>query len=671
MTKYLLPLVMAIAIAAANSFPLDSAVNLSQFELSSSARDMLSRNGFVVVPDAHEQLFEPYEADWWHGVPSFVTPDLMLQLFNLFVSTTLRRTEEEQLYFKLREFSTKMEGKFRSESDPSLAAYFEVPRRLLGGDEVSPAGADSLRRVAAYLGVPLRLLSGDSAMQAAAESLCRVELDRIDAHAGRAQSVIFPVDLDYSQFNPRGHYTRSDRLQRYFKAMMWYGLVPFPLPGPDVDERVAEKSTQNALKVSLALLESDSLVQLWQEMYDITQFFSGPSETYTPREYQAALAGTRPGRNWARKHWMLFDSAFVSNFATEIKRLRQPELHPVAVGMTIGAQFRLFGQRYLPDTDVMQQLVNWPARPLPRGLDVFAALGSNRAKQILINVHREQDGWKEYPASLAKAESAFAGRDSVFWYQNVYYAWLHALRALNEPVSKSAPRFMQSPAWQDKSLNSSLGSWSELRHEAILYATQSYAENGGPDAAGAQSYCEPEPEFYRRLLGAVGVLEQVLDRCSAKTPSMVYSLQWLLQTLRSLQTISEKELGGVDLTDEEQFQVWAICRDVEGISCTLAEGDDVAHWFQVPETDRFMACVADVANSQDRCLEVGVGAGNTIYALVPIEGKWTLTRGAVFAYREFEWPASDRLTDEKWQQMVREGKTPAPPIWTRSFTAGE
>jgi hypothetical protein len=84
-----------------------------------------------------------------------------------------------------------------------------------------------------------------------------------------------------------------------------------------------------------------------------------------------------------------------------------------------------------------------------------------------------------------------------------------------------------------------------------------------------------------------------------------------------------------------------------------------------------MACIADVANSQDQCLEEGVAAGNTIYVLVPIEGKWTLTRGAVFSYREFEWPASDRLTDEKWQQMVREVKAPAAPIWTKSFTASE
>jgi len=338
--------------------------------------------------------------------------------------------------------------------------------------------------------------------------------------------------------------------------------------------------------------------------------------------------------------------------------------------MTTGPQFRMFGQRYLPDTDIMQQLADWPNRPLPKGLDVFAVLGSIRAKQILIDTYREQEGWAMYPANLAKAESSFAHRDSAFWYQNIYYSWLYALQALNEPVPKKAPQFMQSRAWQDKSLNSSLGSWSELRHDAILYATQTCAENGGPEPPVAHSYCEPEPEFYRRLLGAVQVLEQGLDRYDVEAPRVAGSLQWFRQTLQSLETVSEKELAGIELTEDEQSGLWSICEDVEGISCALAD-DDVEHWFQVPETERFMACVADVANSVDKCLEVGVGAGNTIYVLVPIEGKWTLTRGAVFSYREFEWPASDRLTDEKWQQMVRDGKAPAPPIWTRSFTAGD
>ena len=45
--------------------------------------------------------------------------------------------------------------------------------------------------------------------------------------------------------------------------------------------------------------------------------------------------------------------------------------------------------------------------------------------------------------------------------------------------AKGYPSFMRNEAWTDKSLNTSLGSWAELRHDTILYAKQSGIECGG------------------------------------------------------------------------------------------------------------------------------------------------------------------------------------------------
>jgi hypothetical protein len=86
-------------------------------------------------------------------------------------------------------------------------------------------------------------------------------------------------------------------------------------------------------------------------------------------------------------------------------------------------------------------------------------------------------------------------------------------------------------------------------------------------------------------------------------------------------------------------------------------------------------------------LEEGVGHANEIYVVFPIEGKLTLGRGAVFDYYEFVVPIQqellpgqlpgldhevhrgigDRLTDEKWQEMLASDDPPRPPKWTRSF----
>ena len=44
-----------------------------------------------------------------------------------------------------------------------------------------------------------------------------------------------------------------------------------------------------------------------------------------------------------------------------------------------------------------------------------------------------------------------------------------------------------------------------------------------------------------------------------------------------------------------------------------------------------------------------------------------VTKGGVFSYYEFGWPSSDRLTDEKWLQMLKDGEAPEQPEWTSSL----
>jgi hypothetical protein len=57
------------------------------------------------------------------------------------------------------------------------------------------------------------------------------------------------VQFSYSLFRPRGHYTRSERLQRYFRAMMWLQSVPFGLDSADMLQAavvIADELNQHA-----------------------------------------------------------------------------------------------------------------------------------------------------------------------------------------------------------------------------------------------------------------------------------------------------------------------------------------------------------------------------------------------------------------------------------------
>ncbi|HID07344.1 MAG TPA: DUF3160 domain-containing protein, partial [Armatimonadetes bacterium] len=181
--------------------------NLRQFKLTPEMRRKLIQNLFVVIPADHEQPCFVYEDNDYHDIPSFVTIDSALHLYHLVFMFTLRRLEERKLFplvCKLTDAMLKQSIRtYKSISDAKLKRA-------------------ALRNVA-YFGVAARLLRLKSPIPKEAKSMVARELQLIGELAGWERGAIFPYKFDYSQFRPRGHYTRNENLKRYFKGMMWYG----------------------------------------------------------------------------------------------------------------------------------------------------------------------------------------------------------------------------------------------------------------------------------------------------------------------------------------------------------------------------------------------------------------------------------------------------------------
>jgi len=65
---------------------------------------------------------------------------------------------------------------------------------------------------------------------------------------------------DYTQYNPLGHYAKSDELRTYFRAMIWYGLMTFRAKNED--------ETKSAALVTL-LLSRQQVYDHWNtELYE-------------------------------------------------------------------------------------------------------------------------------------------------------------------------------------------------------------------------------------------------------------------------------------------------------------------------------------------------------------------------------------------------------------------
>ncbi|NHJ14913.1 MAG: DUF3160 domain-containing protein, partial [Candidatus Thorarchaeota archaeon] len=211
--------------------------------------------------------------------------------------------------------------------------------------------------------------------------------------------------------------------------------------------------------------------------------------------------------------------------------------------------------------------------------------------------------------------------------------------------------------------STALGSWTELRHDTILYAKQSYTAELTGMTDPVKGYVEPVPRVYARLASLCAMMMDGLDARGLLTSLISSKLNSLHTFLLRLLDISVKELEGIALTQEDFFLI-------EGAGMAL--GSIV----QMPTTgeitslaDEDMAVVADVhtdPNSRE-VLEEAVGRPMVIYVAVLIEGQVVLTRGAIFSYYEFTWPMDNRLTDESWQEMLIEGNAPPLPAWTDSF----
>ncbi|NMA14263.1 MAG: DUF3160 domain-containing protein, partial [Clostridia bacterium] len=145
----------------------------------------------------------------------------------------------------------------------------------------------------------------------------------------------------------------------------------------------------------------------------------------------------------------------------------------------------------------------------------------------------------------------------------------------------------------------------------------------------------------------------------------------LEQLALSLKTISEKELTNIELTEDEYDLIRSYGGQLEHFWLEALRDEGVDHPSAVYKNPA--ALIADVATDPNgQVLEEGIGFVSNIYAVVPVDGTLRIAQGAVYSYYEFPWPADNRLTDQKWLEMLEsEDEMPERPSWTKSYTVSK
>ena len=612
----------------------------------------LAEEGFAIVPSNTAQLFHIYERNDYSDFPNFVTTDLYLQLYHLYIDCMLRELEEYQLLPLMTSYSQDM-------IDAMLAIIHNA-----GNDD------SETKRIAGrnlqFFRVALHLFNGKPID--ASYTTEKAEIERCLKAQNNRSSMLMDymgeVSFPYSLFRARGHYTRSDALKRYFRGMMWLQTATM---GMDHATEVKQ-----AVQMAFAMKLFKNTRQKYDKINNLITMLMGQHDNLSLIQVMSEVDKTGMAMNE-----LLNDDKEMAKLTKVLNEIgdKQTRIRP-KFEKTSHNKINVMPQRYQPDAEVLQEMVDYDSRitqrGVPKGIDVMAAMGVSAAEQIL---KEEKTEWKKLLPTLDRMKKRMGEID---WQETTATQWMQTLKVLTTGTDSQSPYFMQNPNWSKKDLNAALASWAELKHDAILYAKQPMgAECGGgesvPDPV-VKGYVEPNVKFWKKASELLENTAKLLKDQNMMTEKIEGVTERLREEVTFLLRVSEKELADKVLTDEEYDQISYIGATFENISLDLLRMPDqnLYNWVDIEGADRKVALVTDVYtanadNNPDKAiLFEAVGDADEIYVVVEIGGYLYLTRGAVLSYREFVQPIDQpRLTDEEWQKQLESNPRKGVPDWMK------
>lgn len=614
----------------------------------------LAEEGFAIVPSNTSQLFHVYERNDYSDFPSFVTTDLYLQLYHLYIDCMLRELEEYQLLPLMTEYTQDM-------IDAMLAIIHNADN---DDSETKRIAGRNLQffRVALHLFTGKPINASYTTEKAEIEKCLKAE----NAKSEMLMDYMGEISFPYSLFRARGHYTRSDGLKRYFRGMMWLQTATMGLD--------YETEVKQAVQMAYAMKLFKKTRQKYDKIDNLITLLMGKHDNLSLLQVITEVDKTDMSMDE-----LLNDDKEIAKLTKVLNEIgnKQTRIRP-KFEKTSHNKINVMPQRYQPDAEVLQEMVDYDSNPtkrgVPKGIDVMAAMGVTAAELIL---KEEKTDWKQLLPNLDKMKKRM---DEIDWSETTATQWMETLKVLTTGTDSKSPYFMQNPNWSKKDLNAALASWAELKHDAILYAKQPMgAECGGGENVPepvVKGYVEPNVKFWKKASELLENTAKLLKDQNMMTEKIEGVTERLREEVEFLLRVSEKELAGKILTDEEYDQISYIGATFENISLDLLRMPDqnLYNWIDIEGADRKVALVADVYtanadnNKNKAILFEAVGDADEIYVVVEIGGYLYLTRGAVLSYREFVQPIDQpRLTDEEWQKQLESNPRKGVPEWMKTI----
>jgi hypothetical protein len=494
-----------------------------EHKLSDREIALLRQHKFVIASEPWKQIFQPYVSS---KAPVFITSDSLLNGFHVLFEESIYRLEmahARKLPALLATLSKSLDG---------ASKQFKGDAELL---QVARKRVDIFLATARCL-LDAKVLPEDTALR----KLVQEEVERVTAAKGASKPAwLGPPEegflaLDYSRFKPRGFYTKSGTLERYFRAVSWLQAVPWRL---DNDTELCAFLLMSRAFHGPKEKDEGMPSGFWhafRRLLGVGDDWDLPSAYFFPDTM------TREGLKKVREDYR---GRATQNGGPEIND--QIRFAPATADGKLELAFRFLSAARLPDGVLFQRTMKreLAEREFPTGLEVCAALGSPFARDRL---------GKDVPKVLQEIERSRALFPKPTRRQDVslYTEYLQCLGTLLERTEPDAPAFLHSDAWKSKTCQTALAGWAQLRHTFALQAKPgAHWMCASHCSAG---FIEPVPEFYGRLGKLVEAAREILDEAGALAPSDGKEIVNDLEAAAALVEKARKEKNGLaSLTPEE------------------------------------------------------------------------------------------------------------------------
>jgi hypothetical protein len=698
---------------------------LSDYRLDTNEFAIFRTNGFVVSERLGSASFaDGYYRLFTDELPVFITADSILHAWHRTYESMLEELEELQL-------ATLLERVISNSAAQLPRAWAQYGGGPLGN---SILDADYFLTVARSLWATQQVASllgngVDSRVASTLTSIASQTLQYVSLFGTNSFRWV-----DFSQFTVRGHYNNSDRLRRYFKTMMWCGRIDLRLAtfAPNKEDDIRQLGTAIVLN---HLLNQAGQFTNWSVIEQITRTFIGITDSMTFAQLNELLANAK-----IHSPADVRDLLTLTNLQTRLLtgELGLPSIHgdvfysPLSRDQVkLPRSFTVCGQKFVLDSwafsEVVFDNILWAPddgvnvifgkviRRKPSCLDIaYSVLANDQTVPDLVARITNTNGvhWRDglpYQHNLTAVRNVIDSQDAGIWTNNIYTGWLAALRALSAPTTDALhPEAMRTRAWAMKTLNTQLASWTELRHDTLLYVQQSYTV---PMVCGyPYGFVEPRPEFWQRMntlaaLAANAIAALPLSGMiylPARDTNYPYLLSYDLGAIKAgqiaclnnfaaqmvtLQTIATKELAQQPLSQAETDFLKNV---VELQSAYNSSGRQFTGWYPhlfyqnafqsvtyglYEGSDMWDAMVADVhtdppdpiVGDPGAVLHEGIGHVHLLMIAVDNGPDRMVYAGPVLSHYEFEMPGTTRMTDAQWKANLVAGQKPPSPDWTRSY----